>query len=69
MRRSEKVEWFLRVIVFGCAVAVGSLGALGIWQSLHDAGALLLFVFLFAFLLVALVYIVKRRDLGMLETR
>ena len=69
MRRSERIEWFLRIGVFGSALVVGVLGAWGVWQSLHDYGALSLFVLVFAILLVSMAYIVRKRKLGMLETR
>jgi hypothetical protein len=69
MRRSEKTEWLLRIIVFGSALAVGVFGAWGIWQSFHDYGTLLLFVLFFAILFVSMAFIVRRRKLGMLETR
>jgi len=69
MRQSEKIEWLLRIAVFGSALAVGALGAWSIWQSFHDYAVLLLFVFFFAILFILVAYIVRRRKLGMLETR
>ena len=68
MRRSAKIEWLLRIGVFGSLLAVGALGAWGIWQTLHDLGALLFFILFFAILLLSVAYVVKTRKLGMLET-
>jgi hypothetical protein len=44
MRRSDKIEWLLRIVVFGFALAVGIIGALNIGLSSKDYAALLLFV-------------------------
>jgi hypothetical protein len=68
MRQSERKEWLLRIGVFGSALAVGALGLIGIWTSLHDYNALLLFVLIFAILFASLAYIVRKRNLRMLET-
>jgi hypothetical protein len=69
MKRAEKIEWLLRIGVFGSSIAVGVLGGWSVWRAFHDLGALLLFALVFAILLVSMAYIVKRRKLGMLETR
>jgi hypothetical protein len=63
------MECLLRTAVFGAALMVGVVGAWTIWQSFHDYSALSLFLFAFAILFVSMAYIVKRRKLGMLETR
>jgi hypothetical protein len=50
MRRSDKIEWLLRIAVFGFALAGGIIGALNIWQSSKDYAAPLPFVLAFAVL-------------------
>ena len=67
--RSAKIEWLLRIGVFGSLLAVGVLGALNIWQTLHDLIALSVFIVVFAIVFFSLAYVVKKRKLGMLETR
>lgn len=69
MKRREKIEWFLRIAVFGLALVVGLIGAMNVWTSLQDYTALLLFVAVFVILFVSMVYLVKRRKLKMLQTR
>jgi hypothetical protein len=69
LRRSERTEWALRLSVFGSALVVGLIGAWSIWQSFHDVGAMLIFTLCFALLLAAMIYLIRRRNLGMLETR
>jgi len=69
MRWSERLEWFLRILVFGSVPVVGALEAWSIWQSLHDYRALTLFALIFVAFFAAIVYLVRRRRLGMLETR
>jgi energy-converting hydrogenase Eha subunit E len=65
----NKIEWLLRAAVFGAALAVGIAGAWSVWSAFHDYLALLLFVVVFAFIFILLIYVVRRRNLGMLETR
>jgi hypothetical protein len=55
--------------VFGSAIAVGFLGTLSVWESFHNSWALLIFVLIFAAIFWFMVYVVKKRKLGMLETR
>lgn len=69
MKRSDKIEWFLRIVVFGSALVVGIIGALNVWASLQDYNAVVLFVSVFVILFVSMVYLVKRRKLRMLQTR
>jgi Na+/H+-dicarboxylate symporter len=69
LKQSQFIEWILRIGVFGSALTVGVIGAYGIWQSLRNYDALFLFTLTFAVLFVLLVYVVRRRLLGMLETR
>jgi heme A synthase len=69
MKRSEKIDWILRIAVFGSALVVGIIGAWNVWASLRDYTALLLFVFAFIILFSLMVYLVRRRKLGMLETK
>jgi len=68
MKRSEKTDWILRIAVFGSALVVGIIGAWNVWASLLDYTALLLFVFALIILFSLMVYLVRRRKLGMLET-
>lgn len=68
MKRSEKIEWLLRVVTFGSALVVGIIGVWSFWRS-QDYNGLLLFVLAFGILYAVLIYIVKRRKLRMLETR
>jgi len=69
MKRSDKIEWFLRIVVFGSALVVGIIGALNVWASLQDYNAVVLFVSVFVILFVSMVYLVKTRKLRMLQTR
>jgi heme A synthase len=69
MKRSEKIDWILRIAVFGSALVVGIIGAWNVWASLRDYTALLLFVFAFIILFSLMVYLIRRRKLGMLETK
>ena len=69
MKRSEKIDCILRIAVFGSALVVGIIGAWNAWASLRDYTALLLFVFAFIILFSLMVYLVRRRKLGMLETK
>jgi hypothetical protein len=69
LNRSDKIEWFLRLAVFGSALVVGIIGGLNVWASLQDYTALLLFVLAFVILFVSMVYLVRRRKLRMLQTR
>ena len=68
MRRSERIEWLLRVVTFGSVLVVGITGAWSFWRS-QDYYGLLLFVLAFGILYAVLICIVRRRKLGMLETR
>ena len=68
MRRSERIEWLLRVVTFGSVLVVGITGAWSFWRS-QDYNGLLLFVLAFGILYAVLICIVRRRKLGMLETR
>jgi len=68
MRRSDKIEWVLRIAVFGSALAVGVVGSFGMWVSTRDYWALLLFGLIFAAVFSSLVYILRRRKLRMLQT-
>ncbi len=69
MNKKGKIEWFLRVAVFGAALIVGLVGAWSVWSTFQDYGALSLFILVFTLIFVLLIYIVRRRNLGMLETR
>ena len=68
MRRSEKIEWFLRIVVFGSAVVVGVVGSWAMWVSTRDYGPLLLFVLAFVAVFGSMIYLVKRKGLRMLQT-
>jgi hypothetical protein len=68
MRRSDKIEWFLRIAVFGSALAVGVIGSFGMWVSTRDYWALLVFGLIFAAVFSSPVYIVRRGKLSMLQT-
>ncbi len=68
MRRSDKIEWFLRIAVFGSALVVGIFGSWNVWVYTQDYGALLLFVLAFIALFSSMIYIVKKRKLRMLQT-
>ncbi len=69
MNKKGKIEWFLRVAVFGAALVIGIVGAWSVWLAFQDFGALALFILVFALIFILLIYIVRRRKLGMLETR
>lgn len=69
VKRSDKIEWFLRIAVFGSALVMGIIGAWNVWASLRDYTALLLFALAFIILFSLMVYLVRRRKLGMLETK
>jgi hypothetical protein len=68
MRKSEKIEWFLRIATFGSALAVGVIGAWSIWLSFKDLSTLLAFILAFAIIFAFVVYIVKKRKLRMFQT-
>jgi hypothetical protein len=69
MKRNVIIEWFLRCVVFGAVLIIGIMGALSVWSAFQDYSALLLFVLVFALVFILMVYIVRKRHLGMLETR
>ncbi len=69
MNWNVKIEWFLRCVVFGAALVIGMIGAWSVWSAFQDYGALSLFILVFALIFVSLVYIVRKRNLGILETR
>jgi hypothetical protein len=68
MKRSERIEWFLRITTFGSALAVGVIGAWSIWVSFKDLSTLLAFTLAFAIIFASVVYIVKKRRLRMFQT-
>ena len=68
MKRSERVEWFLRIATFGSALAVGVIGAWSIWVSFKDVSTLLVFILVFPTIFASMVYIVKKGKLRMLQT-
>ena len=68
MKRSERIEWFLRIATFGSALAVGIIGGWSIWVSFKDISTLLIFTLAFAAIFASVVYIVKKRKLRMLQT-
>lgn len=68
MRRSEKIEWFLRIVVFGAALVVGVVGSWAMWVSTRDYRALLLFVLAFVAVFGSMIYLIKRKGLRMLQT-
>jgi hypothetical protein len=67
MKRSERIEWFLRIAVFGSALAVGIIGAWSIWRSFKDVSPLLVFILFFTTIFGSVLYIVKKRKLRMLQ--
>ena len=68
MKRSEKIERFLKIATFGSALAVGVIGAWSIWVSFKDVSTLLVFILVFAAIFASMVYIVKKGKLRMLQT-
>jgi hypothetical protein len=68
MKRSDKIEWFLRIVTFGSALAVGIIGAWSIWVSSRDVSALLVFILAFTAIFVSVAYVVKKRQLRMSQT-
>jgi hypothetical protein len=68
MKRSERIEWFLRIAAFGSALAVGVIGAWSVWASFKDVLALLIFTLAFAAVFVSVVHVVKKRKLRMFQT-
>jgi hypothetical protein len=68
MKRSERIEWFLRIATFGSALAVGVIGAWSIWVSFKDVSTLLVFILAFAAIFASMIYIVKKGKLRMLQT-
>jgi hypothetical protein len=68
MKRSDKIEWFLRIATFGSALVVGIIGAWSIWVFFKDVSTLLVFILAFTTIFVSMVYVVKKRKLRMLQT-
>jgi hypothetical protein len=69
MKRSDKIEWFLRIATFGAALAVGVLEAWSVWSSSRNLAELLLFILMLTTIFTLLVYIARKRRLRMLQTR
>jgi hypothetical protein len=68
LKRSERIEWFLRIVTFGSALVVGIIGAWSIWVSFKDTLTLFVFILAFAAIFASMIYIVKKRKLRMLQT-
>ncbi len=66
--RVQKIEWFLRIAVFGSALFAGVITAWSIWTSTGNLQALLLFILTFLTLFLSVAYIVRMRKLRMLQT-
>jgi hypothetical protein len=68
VKRSDRIEWLLRILVFGSALIPGVIAAWSIWVYTHSSEALALSILAFLAMYVSIIYIVKRRKLKMLQT-
>jgi hypothetical protein len=66
--RPNQIEWLLRITVFGIALIPSIACSWSLWESTHDYGQLLIFIFAFAILYASMIYVVKKRKLKMLGT-